>query len=507
MRADKAVAALLDKDGKNAAPRDWLLLASVRLQQAKAEDALAAIQKVLTNPKASRREQFEATVLQARTPVAGDAEASKKNHADALQRLAQFSEGEDDVALDSLILLAQVALSASPATDADQSALPNPQSAIPPTDLIARLEKHPLAKAPQKLVAVDLRIRQAPEERDTLIAAAVEQWKNSDALAALATWLNGHQQFERLLKEIPVEKALTSRDLFLQHLDALGALGRWGEIKRLLESERYPLDPVAQRMYLARCNAQLGEQTAADNNWQRALEAAGGDLQKLLTLAEYAEKNGAAETAAIAYSTAALVAPNLRAAHQGRLRMAQAARDTRRMHTILAAMLRLWPNDTAIQNDEAYTRLLLLSEEEQKAAVTDAQQRPGFPTLKAETLKSESPDLRPPTSDPPKDGFAVANPSTIEALAEKLVAAEPASLPHRTLLALARLKQNRAAEALAVYENIQATPAALTPSALAVHAAVLAANGKEEDARTEIANVPADRLLPEEAALIEALRR
>jgi len=34
-----------------------------------------------------------------------------------------------------------------------------------------------------------------------------------------------------------------------------------------------PLDPVVQLMYLARCNAQLGEKTAAENNcsarWNR----------------------------------------------------------------------------------------------------------------------------------------------------------------------------------------------------------------------------------------------
>jgi len=38
---------------------------------------------------------------------------------------------------------------------------------------------------------------------------------------------------------------------------------------------------------------------------------------------------------------------------------------------------------------------------------------------------------------------------------------------------------------LAVYDNISLTRGALTSSALAVHAAVLAANGKMEDAKSE----------------------
>jgi hypothetical protein len=78
-------------------------------------------------------------------------------------------------------------------------------------------------------------------------------------------------------------------------------------------------------------------------------------------------------------------------------------------------------------------------------------------------------------------------------------------LPHRTFLALARLKQNRAADALAVYENITVARGSLTPSALAVHAAVLAVNGKMDDAKKEAAQIKRDNLLPEERELIRAV--
>ena len=82
---------------------------------------------------------------------------------------------------------------------------------------------------------------------------------------------------------------------------------------------------------------------------------------------------------------------------------------------------------------------------------------------------------------------------------------DPASLPHRTLLALARLRQNRPADALAVYSNIQVTQRALTPSALAVHAAVLAANGRLSEAQAEWKEIPMDKLLPEERELVPAV--
>jgi len=91
-------------------------------------------------------------------------------------------------------------------------------------------------------------------------------------------------------------------------------------------------------------------------------------------------------------------------------------------------------------------------------------------------------------------------------LAEKLVRDEPASLPHRTLLALALLKQNRAQDALAVYANLKVPSNALSASAVAVHASVLAATGRKDEARAEIAKVPSNRLLPEEAMMVLPLR-
>src|SRR4029077_11069419 len=75
---------------------------------------------------------------------------------------------------------------------------------------------------------------------------------------------------------------------------------------------------------------------------------------------EYAERNGAKEIAEVAYGSAANASPKLRAAWQGRPRIAQARGGTRKMHDVLTDMAAIWPNDSSIQNDEAYIRLLLL---------------------------------------------------------------------------------------------------------------------------------------------------
>lgn len=493
--AAKAIKSLLER--KDAGPREWLLAVQLALQKGNPIEAQRYLEQALATPSASEREQMQAAVVQLAIAT-GDDPANAQRRAKALDRLKKLSRGQGDVALDALVILAQRAL-----TIGGTGALPSQKSVVDESlvhsnDLARALEDHPLAQAPQKLLALDLIAHDDPTQREALIARAINDWKNGEAasLVALATWLNGKGEYQREFDAIPLEKALQTRDLYLQHLDALGALGRWSEIKQLLESERFPFDPVIQRMYLARCNAQLGEKTAAANNWQRALEAAGADVQKLLTLAGYAEKNGALETAGAAYETATSAIPKLRTAQQGRLRLAQVKRDTKKIHAVLADMLKTWPNDTALQNDEAYTRLLLLPNDHEgisNLALSDAKR----------VLSQDNPDAS--ENVPPKSVSSEL--MVIEKLAENLVQREPASLPHRTLLALARLKQGCPIAALDAYANIQPAPNALSPSALAVHAAILAAADRPDDARREIAQAPLEKLLPEEQAVTAGLRQ
>jgi hypothetical protein len=453
-RADASVRELI---GSHAEPADWLLAAQLSVQKNLREQAKSSLEKIVADSRTTATEQFRATLLQ--LALAGDNQAERAN---ALTRLKKLADAKTATSVDALVVLAQNALSTS--THSSDSARHEAG------DLAHALENHLLAKAKHKLLALDLRVRVDPTQREALISRAIADWKDAEPtdVTVLAEWLNGKDEFQKTLDTIPLEKALQSRDLFLRYLDALGGLGRWNEIKQLLGSERFPLDPVLQAMYLARCSGQLGEKTAAGNNWRRALEAAGGDAQKLITLAQYAEKNENAEITKAAYNGAAAMSPKLRVAQDGRLRLAQASRDTKKLHTVLADMLALWPNDAAIQNDEAYTRLLLLP--------------------------------------PANDEEHVDEINAIEQLAEKLVQQNPASLPHRTLLALARLKQHHPFAALEVYSNIQIVPNAVSPSALAVHAAVLAANDRRNDARQEIEQAPLDKLLPEEQAGTADLR-
>src|SRR5438874_8071177 len=353
VRADGAARELTEtKEGGGPGPTDWLIAVDVQLRKHSFDQAQGLAEKVLASPKANRREQLQANIaLDNIARTAGPTSSIDIGKVD--ERIVALSKGDDDISLDALTFLAVRATAAAPAES---------KPPLPTEQLIESINRHPLAKAPHQLLAADLEISQHRNQRDEIVRRTIEHWKggNNESLTALAAWLYRNAEQRRLVEAISLDRELQTREFILQYVDALAALSRWDEIRRIIESERFPLDPVIEHMYLARCFAQQGQENGAENNWQRALEDAAGDLTKLLTLGEYAEKNGAERIATIAFEAAAVANPKSRQAQQGRLRIAYSARDTKRVHALLQEMLKIWPNDTAIQNDEAYIHLLLM---------------------------------------------------------------------------------------------------------------------------------------------------
>ena len=342
------------------------------------------------------------------------------------------------------------------------------------TEVANALEKHPDASPYHKLLALEVRARQDVILTDHYVADAVERFGNAarlaqlyegsaqladDTLAALAAWLNKIGRPAKTLEVLPQARASQRQDLFLHYLNALAALQRWSDVKDLLTRERFPIEPVLQHMYLAAAQTHLGSATAATNEWQRALEAA-NTPEKLLALAGYAEQNHANDVADRAYSEAIRLGPKNRGAYVGRLRVALASDHTAEAQTIAEEIVKLWPDDAAARNQNDYLRLLLGA----SGDVAEAAERQ----------------------------------------AQILVAQEPLNWSARATLGLARLRLGRNADALAVFRTVRATGSE-PPGALAVRAAILAVNGYEEGARGDAHNLGAQRLLPEERALIAPL--
>jgi tetratricopeptide (TPR) repeat protein len=336
------------------------------------------------------------------------------------------------------------------------------------------LENHPDARPYHKLLALEVRARQDPILTDQYVADAVERLGNAarlaqayngggglgdETLAALAAWLNKIGRPAKTLEVLPQERAVQREDLFLHYLNALAALQRWNEIKDFLTSERFPIQPVLQHMYLAVAQTHLGSATGGDNEWKRALQVA-DTVEKFLVLAKYAEQNSANDIADTAYSEAIKITPKNREAYARRLRLALAAGRTAQAQTIAVEIARLWPDDAEARNQDAYLRLLLgASGDAAEAAERDAQ---------------------------------------------VLVAKEPRNWPARATLGLARLRLGRSKEALAAIREPRVTGVE-PPGPLAVRVAILAANGFEDGARNDAQILGAKPLLPEERALIAPL--
>jgi hypothetical protein len=337
------------------------------------------------------------------------------------------------------------------------------------------LENHPDARPSHKLLALEVRARQDPALTDQYVADAIERFGNAARLAqiyqggadladetllALATWLNKIGRPAKTLEVLPEPRAIRRQDLFLQYVNALAALQRWSEVKDLLMVEHSAVDPMVQHMYLALAHAHLGSATAATNEWQRALQVA-NTPEKLLALATNAEQNSVGDIADAAYSEAIKTAPTTtRAAYAGRLRLALAAGKTAQAQTIAAEIAQMWPDDARARNQDAYLRLLL-------GASGDA----------AETAERD---------------------------AQVLVAKEPRNWEARATLGLACLRLGRNKEAYAAMRGQRVTGEE-PPGALAVRAAILAANGIEEGARNDALLLSAKPLVPEERALIAPL--
>ena len=172
-------------------------------------------------------------------------------------------------------------------------------------------------------------------------------------------------------------------------------------------------------------------------------------------LGEYAEKIGQTDQAQRAYDSLKNNATTARPAYEALLRLAQKSGDDASVRRLLAEMHQRWPHDDAISNDTVYFNLL--------------------------TGTNLNEDLE---------------------TARGLVDRAPASMAHRTTLALAYYRLNQAALALNVYSGLSIPWDQVPANNRAVYAAVLGLSGKPDQARAQASAVNLDDLRPEEKQLI-----
>jgi tetratricopeptide (TPR) repeat protein len=333
--------------------------------------------------------------------------------------------------------------------------------ALPPDrgeELIKRLRERPAPDERLRLLALDVALRAHPDQKEQILDSAVAAYakKDQEARRQLGVWLNTHGAQQHTMALLPQEESFARKDLLLVYLDALASLERWPEVRQLLERKSVPLEEVYRQVFLARCSNQEGDASQAESHWRRARTEAGNDVRQMWFVGDYAERANELDQAEHVYRSLIKNATVGRSAHDALLRLVSRRGNTLAIRDVLAEMKKQFPQDTAVENDLAYYNLLLGQ-----------------------------------------------NVEAAREVAEKLRAAAPGNLAHRTTLALAYCRLNQPAAALKAYEGLE-IPWERVPSAQrAIHAAVVGLNGDSEKAKSEVAALPLDSLRPEERKLVE----
>lgn len=423
--------------------------------------AIEYAEQIMSDRRSGPREILMANLLiVANTPR--ESQPSK----DAYGRIIKIARDESNPAsAQALAFLAQQRapgrLTTPSATVLDIIMPDTSSNAMSLKEIADRLDQNSSSRPFHLMLALELRSRAEPDHEKAFVSKAVEAYGKGDdeTLIALGSWLYSHGEFEALLGVLPLERAVQRRELLMEHIDALAALNRLSDARDILLTEHAVLDQAFQHMYLAVVRRKLGDSSAAANEWIRALEST-ETPRSLIGLADFAEKMRVFHIADAAYGRLIKKQPELKSSYLSRFQLAQSLGQTAKAREHALEIMRLWPEDDATHMREIYLRVLL---------------------------------------DPSRETARAA-----EEEAALFVARNPWDGGARSAVALARLRQGKAAAALSTLTEFMPGAPSSAVSA-SVYAAAASANGWTEIGREEARKLATENILPEERALIAPL--
>jgi hypothetical protein len=305
------------------------------------------------------------------------------------------------------------------------------------------------------LLAAELKMRMHPENAPAIFGNIISKWTSDESSRArVAQWLNLHGQADRVLDLVPLEAG--NKQLLLARLDALATLKRWSEIDAALARPDLGLDPTVIESFRARAGEEQRATLDAEFHWSKAIDSANNDPQKLLFVADFAERSGATEAALRAFDQLGRWPEHLLVAVAGQQRLAAKTRDISVARDLAEKALTLQSGDPDAQNRAAYYNLLV-----QKNVETEARK------------------------------------------AKELAAKFPNRLEFRVTAALGCLRMHDAAGAMAQFNGPPIDWQKAQPAWRAVYAATLMSNDETVRANEIIRTIPRERLANEERALID----
>ncbi len=301
-----------------------------------------------------------------------------------------------------------------------------------------------------RLGAVETLISLAPDERSRLLAE-LKNPKDEVEKRELGAFLVRIGENQAALDLLPLAQARLRKDYFLVWLDAAAGLGHWDEVIAALRNEATPLEPALRDLYIGRYYQGVGQKATSDNFYEKAIT--GADNELLFYFAGYFQHINELPFAEKALRKLISDAGVARPAFEALIGIYRSRKDTDKLLAVLEEMALFYPSDLAVAGDCIYLQLLK------------------------------------------RKGVAAA-----------LIAASAAPYDRffalKINLALALLRNDRAAEGLALFENSPVEVRQLLPHQQAVFAALLAANVMREGARDIADKIDRANLLPEELALL-----
>ena len=285
----------------------------------------------------------------------------------------------------------------------------------------------------------------AAEDRQRLMVA---KWLNVNALPRMA---------------LVVCDATAGQDVreewFTERLVALFQLQDWGRMEALLAAPQQPLSAVTKALYLFRIQLQKPAAPEVLNQVRKAISQASdkSEVRDTLHAASVLEKLGEYETASELFSSVQNHPQGGLAARLGIIRCLDPQLErSGELVQALEGLVRLWPQSEEARGSLAYLRLL------DKSTIPE--------------------DL---------------------ALAKEFNRKFPNFLSYRVTAALAWLREKNPSEALKLLQAEALPWPSVLPGWRAVYAAVLAANGKNDEARQIVATFTSQDLRPGERRLLE----
>lgn len=177
---------------------------------------------------------------------------------------------------------------------------------------------HPKAKDPHRHAVLSAYMKLFPTSRQAILGEEIARChgKPVDETVHLLRWLAAERQFDRVLAVVPKNLVARSADAFPVYAEALAALGRWEELRLMIQANPPPPVSAANaHAWLALCYAKLEPNlTQARHHLSNAYRAASksGDNAATLRGAKIAEDLGLWDFAAQGYEAVAENTPRLR---------------------------------------------------------------------------------------------------------------------------------------------------------------------------------------------------